>query len=69
VFGEAAVVSNLPRTASVVAVTEVTLLRLSQQTIEDGLSGDRWENLLVQTLIQRFREVEARLADVEGSRE
>lgn len=68
VFGEAAVVSNMPRTASVAAVTEVTLLRLSPQTIEDGLSGDRWENLLVQTLIERFREMEARLAELEGAR-
>lgn len=58
VFGEAAVLSNAPRSATVVAATEVTLLTLSRDVIEEGLTEGSWETLLVKCLLDRFRELE-----------
>lgn len=65
VFGEAAVMSDLPRTATVEAVTAVTVLELSRDVLDAGLGADRWESLLVKSLVERFRELEARVAAME----
>lgn len=65
VFGEAAVMSNLPRTATVEAITPVTVLKLSRDVLDAGLGSDGWERLLVKSLVERFRELEARVAEME----
>ncbi|MFO0674394.1 MAG: protein kinase [Polyangiaceae bacterium] len=61
VFGETAILKATPRTATVVAATEVTVLTLSREVLTEGLSDDRWESLLVTSLIDRFRDLEGKL--------
>lgn len=60
-FGEAAILSSAPRIASVDALTDVTLLVLTREVLEDSFSPDTWEGLLAKTLVERFRELDARM--------
>ena len=41
------------------------MLRLSRDVLDEGLGSDRWESLLVKSLVERFRELETRLAEAE----
>jgi serine/threonine-protein kinase len=59
VFGETAVLSDSPRTATVEALDPVTVLVLDRATIEDGLGFDTWLGKLVKALARRFRELDA----------
>jgi serine/threonine-protein kinase len=61
VFGETGVISELPRTASVDAVTPVTALVISRAALEEGLGLDTWLGTLVKALALRFRELDQRL--------
>jgi serine/threonine-protein kinase len=61
IFGETAVLSDSPRTATVEAVTEVTVLELTRAVIDEGLGAGRWESLLIKSLVERFQELEKRL--------
>ncbi len=61
IFGEAAMLSDAPRSATVEAVSEVSVIRISRADMEDRLAPDTWEGLLVRTLVQRFRELDERL--------
>lgn len=60
-FGEAAILSSAPRIASVDALTDVTVLVLTREVLEDSFSPDTWEGLLAKTLVERFRELDARM--------
>jgi hypothetical protein len=64
-FGELALVSSLPRTASVEAVTDATVLILTRDLVDRGLPPDTWEGLLVRTLVDRFRDLDAKLTEAE----
>lgn len=59
VFGEMALLLEEPRSASVEAVDQVTVLVLDKRTMEDGLGIDGWTGALVRALAQRFRDLEA----------
>jgi CRP-like cAMP-binding protein len=61
VFGEMAVLSRLPRTATVEAVDAVTALVLTRSVLEEGLGADSWVGSLVRKLADRFRELDQRL--------
>jgi tRNA A-37 threonylcarbamoyl transferase component Bud32 len=61
VFGEAAILGSAPRVASVIALTEVTTLVLTPEILEERLGADTWEGLVTKTLIERFRELDAKL--------
>ena len=61
VFGETAVLSELPRTATVEAITAVTALVVSRAALEEGLGLDSWLGTLVKALAHRFRELDWRL--------
>jgi serine/threonine-protein kinase len=63
VFGEMALLLSEPRAASVVAVDQVTVLVLDQQTMTAGLGFDGWTGALVRALAQRFRAVEQQMRD------
>ena len=48
-----------PRTASVVALTEVTLVVLTRETVEEELASMKpWMGLFVRHLSARFRELQ-----------
>jgi serine/threonine-protein kinase len=64
VFGESAVLGPAPRSASVVATTDVTALVLTRELLDERLAADTWEGLLTKTLIERFRELDATLAEL-----
>ncbi|MFO0547585.1 MAG: serine/threonine-protein kinase [Polyangiaceae bacterium] len=61
-FGEGALLNGAPRLATVEALTDVTVLVLSRDVLEDSFSPDTWEGLLAKTLVERFRELDGRLA-------
>ncbi|MFO0613383.1 MAG: serine/threonine-protein kinase [Polyangiaceae bacterium] len=61
IFGEAAILGEAPRSATVEAVTEVTVMVISRDDIDERLAVDTWEGLLVRTLVERFREHDAKL--------
>jgi serine/threonine protein kinase len=63
VFGEMALLLAEPRAASVVAVDQVTVLVLDQQTMTTGLGFDGWTGALVRALANRFRAVEQQMRD------
>jgi len=62
IFGETAVLSSYPRTATVEAVDTVTVLVIERATLEDGIGLDTWLGTLVKALAHRFRELDARSA-------
>jgi serine/threonine-protein kinase len=60
VFGETAVFSNKPRTASVKSVTDVVLLIVTGQVLSKAVGLNSWMGAFVKTLADRFREAEER---------
>jgi serine/threonine-protein kinase len=62
VFGETAVLSDLPRTATVEAIDTVTVLVIERATLDEGLGFDTWLGTLVKALARRFRELDARVS-------
>jgi serine/threonine-protein kinase len=65
VFGETAVFTKKPRTASVEAVDDVSLLLVKRKDLEEGLGGSPWLGPFVRAIAERFREVDARCAALE----
>lgn len=57
-FGEMALILAEPRSASVEALDNVTLLVLDQATMNEGLGLSGWTGALVRALAQRFRDLE-----------
>jgi hypothetical protein len=57
-FGEMALILYEPRAATVVAVDDVTVLVLDQQTLNEGLGLSGWTGALVRALAQRFSDLE-----------
>jgi serine/threonine-protein kinase len=68
VFGEAALLSSKPRTASVAALDDVTVKVITAEAFERELGRSSWLSALVKQLTSRFLELEARLAATETSR-
>ncbi|HQY61676.1 MAG: cyclic nucleotide-binding domain-containing protein [Myxococcales bacterium] len=61
VFGEMAILTAGPRTASVVAVEDTTVLVLTSEALEDELAALKpWMASLLRTLAKRFREADQR---------
>ncbi len=61
VFGEMALILDEPRSASVEAVDQVTVLVLDKKTIAEGLGEGGWVASLVHALAQRFRNLEQQM--------
>ncbi|MCC6647409.1 MAG: protein kinase [Polyangiaceae bacterium] len=67
VFGELAALSSTgTRTASVRALTELSVYVVSRASLADGLGLESWTGAFVRSLASRFREAERRLADAEA---
>jgi serine/threonine protein kinase len=60
VFGEMAILSPGPRTATVTAIEPTTLLRITSDALQSEMDSMKpWMGALVRTLAQRFRERES----------
>ncbi len=62
-FGEMALILFEPRSASVVAIDDVTVLVLDQTTMNEGLGLSGWTGALVRALAQRFADLEQMVRD------
>lgn len=62
VFGETAVLTGEPRTASVVAADTVTVKVVTREALERELGQKSWASTFVKALAQRFRDVDAQLS-------
>ena len=65
VFGETAVLSKKPRSASVRAATEVELMVVTSELLSSALGLNHWMGAFVRALAERFREVDERLRKLE----
>jgi eukaryotic-like serine/threonine-protein kinase len=61
VFGEAALLGTQPRTATVVAREDLTVLVVSRRALEDELFVDSWSGVFVRALAERFRDLDRQL--------
>ncbi len=65
VFGETAIFADTPRSASVVALDDVSAV-VVERTALDSLVASSWLGLFVKALADRFLDVDARLASLSG---
>jgi hypothetical protein len=65
VFGETAVFSDKPRTASVKAVTDVVVVVVTGEVLSSAIGLNSWMGAFVRALADRFREVDERLRVLE----
>ncbi len=66
VFGEAAILTDGPRTASVVATDQVTLMVISRDVLDSELGLVKpWLASLLRTLADRFRDIDQKLRDAQ----
>jgi len=68
VFGETAILTGEPRTASVVAVDEVTAKVVTRDALERELGRASWAGAFVKALAERFRDVDDRLEKMRAGR-
>jgi serine/threonine-protein kinase len=68
VFGETAILTGEPRTASVVAVEEVTVKVVTRDALERELGRASWAGAFVKALAERFRDVDDRLEKMRAGR-
>jgi serine/threonine-protein kinase len=61
VFGETAVFSEKPRTASVKAATDVVLVAVTRDVLSRAMGLNSWMGAFVKALAERFREVDEKL--------
>ncbi len=61
VFGETAVFSQKPRTASVRAMTDVVLVVVTKEVLSKALGLNSWMGAFVKALADRFREADEKL--------
>ena len=61
VFGEMALLSSRPRSASVVALEDVTAIVVTREALAREVHSESWLLPLLRTLVDRFRELEERV--------
>lgn len=69
VFGEGAILTDRPRTASVEAAEELTVVMVSRQGLEREMGQTFWLGHILKALAARFRDVDERLERQLHSRE
>jgi serine/threonine-protein kinase len=65
VFGELGILSSKPRTASVVALEDLTVELVDATKLRDGVGLHTWLGPFISALVDRFREVDDRLSVLE----
>lgn len=68
VFGETALLTAGPRTATVLAISDVTVMVVTNESLERELAPRGWLGALVRALAFRFREADAERAALRSSR-
>ena len=63
VFGETALLTGGPRSASVVALDELTTQVVTRESLDDQMRAGSWFGNLVKALAERFRDVDEKLAE------
>ena len=66
VFGETALLSEQPRTATVTAIEDVTVMVVTADAFERELGRSSWVAALVKQLSARFLELEGRLREAQS---
>ncbi|HEX3593898.1 MAG TPA: cyclic nucleotide-binding domain-containing protein [Polyangiaceae bacterium] len=67
VFGETAILTGEPRSASVVAVDEVVAKVVTRDALEKELGRGSWAGAFVKALAERFRDVDEKLAKLRAT--
>jgi serine/threonine-protein kinase len=65
VFGETSIFGSSPRTASVAAASDVTLVRVTRAALERELRRTEWLEAFVEALAQRFIELDRKVRELE----
>jgi serine/threonine-protein kinase len=60
-FGEMALVAARPRSATVVAIDDVTAVVITRETLTRELDGDSWLGAIVRSIVARFRDLDDQL--------
>jgi eukaryotic-like serine/threonine-protein kinase len=68
VFGELAVFSGEPRTATVEAVTDVSLMVLEKHHFEEDLGMNFWLGVVLRSLAERFLEISTELRELKRNK-
>jgi eukaryotic-like serine/threonine-protein kinase len=68
VFGETAVLTRKPRTATVAALSDVTVKVVTRVSLDNELRRNPWLDAFVRSLAERFREADAEVASHRRSR-
>jgi eukaryotic-like serine/threonine-protein kinase len=68
VFGETAVLTNKPRTASVMAIDEVTVKVVTRESLDRELSRNSFMAAFVHVLAQRFGELDQQLTEARAQK-
>lgn len=66
-FGEVALFAETPRTASVRATVDTTVMVLRREDLLSGVGEGSWLSILVATLARRYAEKDQRVAELEES--
>ncbi|HVW24645.1 MAG TPA: protein kinase [Polyangiaceae bacterium] len=67
VFGETAILTGEPRSASVVAIDQVTTKVVTRDALERELGRGSWAGAFVKALAERFRDVDDKLAKLRSA--
>jgi serine/threonine-protein kinase len=65
VFGEMAVFTNRPRSATVIAISDVELIEVTRGALADGVGLNSWMGSFVTALAERFHEADRALRGLE----
>ena len=66
VFGEMAIFSSRPRSATVEALEDVTVMVVKREMLSSGLELNSWMGRFVKTMADRFLEIDERLRMIES---
>lgn len=69
VFGEVAILTRQPRTASVEALEPVAVMEITRAYLEEEIGGNYWMTLFVRALARRFRSATAAQATASAERD
>ena len=67
-FGETAIFTGSPRTATVVAVDRVRAATITAESLDYELAEKSWFGMFVRALAERFRDYDARLAELRSKK-